>query len=65
MEDDENNEDVMFTLCNFKYVFTDLVNDSLKSEVLMKTTFLASLLLFVFYIEMDRQSSKISIKPLS
>ena len=32
MENRENNEDVMFTLCNFKYVFTDLVNDSLNDE---------------------------------
>ena len=32
MENRENNEDVMFTLCNFKYVFTDLVNDSLKTR---------------------------------
>ena len=32
MRDDENNENVMFTLCNFKYVFTDLVNDSLKTR---------------------------------
>ena len=39
MEDDENNEDVMFTLCNFKYVFTDLVNDSLKSRGLDENYF--------------------------